>query len=274
MLKNYDIFIVGNDLFELMLDPYMQYSCGYWKNATNLEEAQLAKLDLIARKMQLKPGMEVLDIGCGFGGLAKYLAKFHGVSVTGCTISKEQLEFGEKLCEGLPVNLVLCDYQKFTTTKKFDRIVSVGFMEHVGKYNYRTLYKIANRCMKPDGMFLLHTMGTNNTFMPRNLKWIHQYIFPNGWFPKLEELITYAEDLFVVEDLHNFGAYYYPTLAAWERNFDKGWPQLESKYGDNFYRTWKVYLQMSQATLKSRNVQVYQILYTKKGILGGYDSVR
>ena len=257
-----------------MLDPYMQYSCGYWKTATDLNTAQIHKLELIAKKLHLKPGMKVLDIGCGFGGLAKYLAKNYGVSVVGCTISKEQAQFGEKLCEGLPVHFELCDYQKFRVAEKFDRIVSVGFMEHVGKFNYETLYKIAEDALTDDGIFLLHTMGRNTKKFPGTCKWSHVNIFPNGWLPKLEDLVVKAEDKFVVEDVHNFGADYYYTLAEWEKNFNAGWPKLRSKYGDRFYRVWTTYLQAAQGFLKSRNVHVYQIAYTKKGFVGGYQSCR
>jgi len=252
----------------------MQYSCGYWKDATDLNTAQVNKMKLIATKLMLKPGMTVLDLGCGFGGLAKFLAENYGVSVVGCTISAEQVKFGQRLCQGLPVTFELCDYQKLDLNKKFDRIVSVGFMEHVGFHNYRTLYKIADKYMEDDGLFVLHTMGRNSSTSPGTCKWSHVYVFPNGWFPKLEDLITQAEDLFVVEDVHNIGANYHPTLVAWEENFKKNWHKIESKYGERFYRIWMTYLHGAQGILRSRTVHVYQMVYAKKGILGGYNAPR
>jgi len=252
----------------------MQYSCGYWKDAKDLNSAQLAKLDLIAQKLKLQPGMTVLDLGCGFGGLAKYLAENYGVSVVGCTISKEQVKLGEKLCEGLPVKFLLCDYQKMKLDTKFDRVVSVGFMEHVGLHNYRTLYTIADHALKQDGLFVLHTMGRNSTSSAGTCKWSHEYIFPNGWLPKLEDLIIKAEDLFVVEDVHNFGADYHLTLVEWQKNFVKAWPQLRAAYGERFYRIWMIYLYGAQALLKSRTIQLYHVVYSKNGILGGYRAPR
>jgi len=259
-----------------MLDPYMQYSCGYWKNASNLAEAQLHKMELLAQKLKLKPGMSILDLGCGFGGLAKYLAENYSVSVVGCTISEEQMKFGKELCKGLPVEFYLCDYREMKLTKKFDRVVSVGFMEHVGLYNYRTVYKIAEKALKPDGLFVLHTMGVNSNCSIEMNRWLHEHIFPNGWQPKLEYLVEKAEDLFIVEDIHNFGADYAPTLAQWRKNFISSWSEIKKNglYDDRFFRIWVTYLSGSEAFLKSRSVQVYQIVYSKKGLLGGYQAPR
>jgi len=252
----------------------MQYTCGYWRNAKNLNQAQLDKMELICQKLKLKPGMKVLELGCGFGGLAKYMAERYGVSVTGCSISKEQTSLGKELCKGLPVEFLLCDYRDIKADHEYDRVVAVGILEHVGIFNYRTFYKVAEKALVDDGVFLTHNMGVNSTSIAVSEKWSSENLFPNGGFPKLEQLITYAEDLFMVEDVHNIGADYYPTLKAWEENFDKEWPQIESKYGDKFYKMWKVYLHYAQGLLSSRQVHLYQIVYSKKGILGGYQAPR
>ena len=224
--KHYDL---GNDLFVPMLGKSMTYSCGYWKKTDNFNSAQEAKMDLICRKLDLKRGQKVLDIGCGWGSFAKYAAENYGVEVTGITVSKEQLEFAENLCQGLPVKFRLMDYRKLN--EKFDHIVSVGMIEHVGVKNYRTYMKVAKRCLKENGLFLLHTIGglkSGNTTDP----WINKYIFPNGMIPSLKQLARSVEGLFVVEDLHNFGADYDKTLMAWHKNFKKAWPKLKKKYGE------------------------------------------
>lgn len=141
-----------------MLDPYMQYSCAYWKDAETLDDAQQAKLDLICRKLELEPGMRVLDIGCGWGGLAYYMAKNYRVSVVGVTISAEQQKMAQERCADLDVTILLRDYRDLH--ESFDRIVSVGMFEHVGPKNYATYFDVVDRNLKPDGRFLLHTIGS------------------------------------------------------------------------------------------------------------------
>lgn len=153
--EHYDL---GNDLFSRMLDPYMQYSCAYWKDADTLEAAQQAKLKLICEKLQLQPGMRVLDIGCGWGGLSQYMTTHYGVSVVGVTISAEQQKMAQTRCEGLDVSILLEDYRDLND--QFDRIVSVGMFEHVGPKNYNTYFEVVDRNLKPDGLFLLHTIGS------------------------------------------------------------------------------------------------------------------
>ncbi len=156
--QHYD---AGNDVFEAMLDSRMIYSCAYWENAGTLEEAQLAKLDMICRKLQLKPGETLLDIGCGWGGLAKFAAERYGVKVTGVTVSKEQLALAQERVKGLPVELLLQDYRDLQGS--FDKVVSVGMFEHVGPKNYDTYFSHVQRLMAPDGAFLLHTIGIAST---------------------------------------------------------------------------------------------------------------
>jgi cyclopropane-fatty-acyl-phospholipid synthase len=266
--RHYDI---GNDLFERMLDRRMTYTCGYWRNAKNLDEAQEAKLDLACRKLGLRPGQKILDIGCGWGSFAKFAAERYGVRVTGITVSEEQVKLGRELCEGLPVEFRLEDYRDLTGS--FDHIVSLGMFEHVGFKNYRTYLRIAHDCLKDGGLFLLHTLG-GNTSMRHGDPWVNKYIFPAGMLPSIAQIGTAMEGLFVMEDWHNFSADYDMTLMAWFGNFDKHWPEIAKKYGETFYRMWKFYLLSFAGSFRARENQLWQIVLSKKGVPGGYASVR
>jgi len=266
--KHYDI---GNDLYLAMLDPYLAYSCGYWQGAQTLAEAQEAKLDLICRKLNLRPGDKVLDIGGGWGSFAKYAAQKYGVAVDVITVSKEQAELGEKLCAGLPVQFQLQDYRKITGL--YDHIVSVGMIEHVGYKNYRTYMKIASRHLKEDGLFLLHTIGSSNSVKTTD-RWIEKYIFPNSMIPSIGQIAQSIEGLFVMEDWHNFGLDYDKTLMAWYDNFEKNWLDLKEKYGERFYRMWKYYLLSCAASFRARKNQLWQIVLSKNGVIHGYKSIR
>lgn len=266
--KHYDL---GNLLFENMLDKRMNYSCGYWKNATTLDEAQENKLDLICRKLYLSEGMRVLDIGCGWGAFGKFAAEKYNVEVVGLTVSKEQVQLGEKLCGGLPVKFRLMDYRD--VNEKFDRIVSVGMMEHVGYKNYKTFFKTANKCLSEKGLFLLHTIGSFTSVKSLDA-WTNKYIFPNAMLPSLSQLASASEGLFVVEDLHNFGKYYDDTLMAWYDNFKKNWIKIKKDYNDWFFRMWEYYLLCCAGSFRARKNQLYQIVLSKNGLPGGYESVR
>ncbi|MCL6493407.1 MAG: cyclopropane fatty acyl phospholipid synthase [Ignavibacterium sp.] len=267
--RHYDL---GNDLFRSMLDKRMNYSCAYWKNANTLDEAQDNKLELICKKLYLEQGMRVLDIGCGWGAFGKYAAEKYGVEVVGITVSKEQVVLGKELCKGLPVELRLQDYRD--VNEKFDRIVSVGMIEHVGYKNYRIYFKVAERNLKDDGLFLLHTIGEVRSTKSTDA-WTHKYIFPNGMLPSIAQLAKAVEGLFIVEDLHNFGADYDKTLLAWFENFHKNWEKIKHKYGERFYRMWKYFLLSSAGAFRARNKnQLWQIVLSKKGVPGGYIAVR
>lgn len=266
--KHYDL---GNDLFQVMLDPKMVYSCAYWKDAATLEEAQTAKLDLICRKLELKPGQTLLDIGSGWGGLAAYAAKNYGVNVVGITVSKEQLAWAENVCKGLPVEFRLEDYRK--TRGKFDRVVSVGQFEHVGYKNYATYMQKVRDLLKDDGLFLLHTIGNNRTSYYGE-PWLEKYIFPNSMTPSIAQLGKSFETTFIMEDWHNFGADYAKTLMAWYHNFESNWPKIASKYGERFFRMWRYYLLCSAGAFRSRTSQLWQIVLSKEGVPNGYKSLR
>ncbi|MGL4601792.1 MAG: cyclopropane fatty acyl phospholipid synthase [Plesiomonas sp.] len=261
--EHYDL---GNDLFNAMLDPYMQYSCAYWKDAQTLEQAQEAKLGMICDKLQLKPGMKVLDIGCGWGGLAYYMAKNHGVSVVGVTISKEQQALAQQRCENLPVEIILQDYRDLNI--EFDRIVSVGMFEHVGPKNYRTYFSIVNRCLKKDGLFLLHCIGGNVSDIKADA-WISKYIFPNGCLPSIKQIATESEPFLIMEDWHNFGADYDKTLMAWDNNFVNEWPSLQAQYSPRFYRMFRYYLNACAGAFRARDIQLWQVLFSPTGLRGG-----
>lgn len=265
---HYDI---GNDLYQSMLDRRMVYTCGYWKNAKNLEEAQEAKLDLVCQKMGLRPGMKVLDIGCGWGGFLKFAAENYGVCGTGVTISKEQAELARHLCQGNDVDIRLCDYREVSDT--FDRVISLGMFEHVGYKNYSTYMKTVASCLKDDGLFLLHTIGGNKSAHTTD-PWLDKYIFPNGMIPSITQVGKAIEGYFVMEDWHNFGADYDKTLLSWFENFDHNWQDLQHKFDPVFYRRWKYYLLSCAGSFRSRTNQLWQIVLSKSGVEAGYASLR
>jgi len=264
---HYDI---GNDLFERMLDKRLTYSCGYWKNARDLDSAQEAKLDLICRKIGLKPGQEVLDIGCGWGSFAGFAAERYGARVTGVTVSKEQVKWLEQRYDSLPVKALVQDYRQLQG--EYDHVVSIGMFEHVGRKNYREFMQVVKRCLKPGGLFLLHTVGRLNT---RNAAepWSNKYIFPNAQLPSMADISTAAENLFVLEDMHNFSAFYDKTLMAWHENFEKHWAELANKYGERFYRMWRYYLLTNAGAFRSRRLQLWQLVFSYEGLSGGYERV-
>ncbi|MFP2504757.1 cyclopropane fatty acyl phospholipid synthase [Buttiauxella gaviniae] len=255
--EHYDL---GNDLFSRMLDEHMQYSCGYWKDATTLSDAQNAKLKMICDKLHLEPGMTLLDIGCGWGGLAEFAARNYGVAVHGVTISAEQQKMAQERCTGLNVNIALQDYRELDM--QFDRIVSVGMFEHVGPKNYATYFDVADRNLKPDGIFLLHTIGSNKTFNGVD-PWIDKYIFPNGCLPSVRQIADASEGHFVMEDWHNFGADYDKTLMAWHERFNNFWPEIADNYSERFKRMFSYYLNACAGAFRARDIQLWQVVFTR-----------
>jgi len=268
---HYDL---GNDLYEAMLDKRLTYTCGYWSGslaARNLDEAQEAKLDLVCRKIVLKKGDRVLDIGCGWGSFAKYAAEKYGASVVGITVAKEQVALAQELCKGLPIEIRLQDYRD--VREKFDHVISLGMFEHVGPKNYHTYFETVRRCLKDDGLFFLHTIGFGTSVTAAD-PWINKYIFPGGVLPSVAQIGKAAEGLFKVEDWHNFGADYDKTLMAWFANFDAAWPTLREKYDDRFYRMWKYYLLSCAGGFRARDLQLWQIVLSPDGVRGGYIGIR
>lgn len=265
---HYDL---GNDFYAGMLDPGMAYTCGYWKDAATLAGAQTAKYDLICRKLGLKPGMRLLDIGCGWGGLMAHAAENYQVSCVGVTISKEQAKYVTDRYAHLPIEVRLCDYR--TLDERFDRIASVGMFEHVGKKNYRTYMHVAHRSLGNDGMFLLHTIGKNVSAGATD-PWIEKYIFPNGELPSPSHISDAADGLFVMEDVHNFGADYDKTLMEWHRNFERSWPDHADKLGERFRRQWRYYLLSCAGAFRARDLQLWQWTLSKSGVVGGCPPIR
>ena len=264
---------LGNILFQNMLDKYMTYSCAYWKNANTLNQAQEAKLKLICDKNYLKPGMTLLDVGCGWGSLMKYAAQNYGVKCTGITLSKDQVSLGRELCMDLPIEFHLKDYRDIN--EKYDSIVSVGMIEHVGSKNYRTFFKIMSESLNDDGLFLLHTIGTLNPKTASADPWTNKYIFPGGELPTVQRIAKAAEGLFVMEDWHNLGIDYSKTTRAWFDNFNRNWEKIKSDiYDERFYRMWKYFLLSQSGAFRARRNHLWQIVFSKRGVQGGYISVR
>ena len=260
---HYDI---GNDLYTRMLDERMVYTCGYYRTATTLQEAQDAKLDLVAKKLGLKPGMRVLDLGCGWGGMASWAAEKYGCSVLGVTLSKDQVALGNEMWgpngKKLDVELRLCDYRD--VQGKFDRVVSIGMMEHVGPKNHRDMMQVIDRCLVDDGVALVHTIA-NNKSLRHGTPFIEKYIFPNAVAPSMAQIGRALEGLFVLEDLHNIGPDYDPTLMAWWANFDRTYSEISHRYDRRFYLMWKFYLLAAAGAARARDGQLYQIVITKTG---------
>ncbi|PIP65177.1 cyclopropane-fatty-acyl-phospholipid synthase [Candidatus Peregrinibacteria bacterium CG10_big_fil_rev_8_21_14_0_10_49_16] len=266
--EHYDL---GNNLYEAFLDPYNQYTCGYFKDTDDLHTAQEQKLDLMCRKLQLKESDRVLDIGCGWGGFSKFAAKNYGCSVTGITISKEQQAYAKRFCEGLPVDIQLRDYRD--VREKYDKVLICGMIEHVGYKNYRKIMEVVHNAMEDDGLFLLHTIGGDVSITAPE-PWVDTYIFPNSMLPSIKQLAGAFEGLFVMEDWQNFGAFYEKTLLAWYTNFCTNWPKLKERYGDRFFRMFEYYFLSCAGGFRARYMQLWQVVLSKKGIEGGYMAPR
>src|SRR5579871_1473167 len=252
--RHYDL---GNDLYRSMLGKWMLYSCVNWESAANLSEAGEAKLEFVCRHLHLKAGHRVLDIGCGWGGLAKYAAEKYGVEAVGITLSSEQASLARQICSDLPVEIRLEDYRDLN--EPFDRIVSLGMFEHVGFKNYKRFMHIARRCLKPGGLFYLNTIGVNHTGELVNA-WTQKYIFPGGMLPSLAQINAAVDGLFVMEELHDWADYYDKTLVAWFENFQANWGSLRSRYSESFYRMWKYYLLSSAGAFRARTIRDWQIV--------------
>ncbi len=272
--KTADHYNTGNFLYQKMLGKSMTYSCGDWKKAKNLDQAQEDKLDLVCRKLHLKPGMKVLDIGCGWGSFAKHAATKYKVKVVGITISEEQAKFARESCKGLPVDIVVQDYRD--TQGTFDRVVSIGMAEHVGYKNLRTYLQKVASVLKDDGLFLYHSIGALKGTLLTDA-WIRKYIFPNASLPSMAQVGRASEGLLIIEDWHNFGQDYDTTLMEWHKNFVKHWPEIKKSgnYDDRFFRMWTYYLRTCAGMFRSRqNNMLYQGVFSKDGFPGRYEAVR
>lgn len=262
---HYDL---GNDFYAAMLDARMTYTCAFWASgAQTLDEAQECKLDLVCRKLQLQPGLRVLDIGCGWGSLMQFAAERYGVECVGVTVSAEQAALGRERCAGLPVEFRLADYR--TLHEPFDRIVSLGMFEHVGQKNHDAFMQVLRRCLHPWGLALLHTIGRNEQGHGTD-PWIDRHVFPNGELPTIAQIGRACERRLVVEDLHNFGADYDRTLLAWHANFEAAWPRFADRLGERFHRLWRYYLLSCAGAFRSRDIQLWQWVLSPPGRPGVY----
>ena len=262
------------EVYAAMLDPWRIYSCGFWQQASNLNEAQEHKLRLIGDKLQLQPGQRVLDIGCGWGGLAAYLADHYNVSVVGITLSPEQQQTALQLWPDRPLRFLLCDYRSLAQLEEqpFDRVVSVGMYEHVGPRNGHRFFQTVAQSLRDDGLMLLHTIGDRRRARAASHDaWINRHIFPNGRLPAAAELADALGDAFLIEDWHPFGLDYDRTLMAWQANVDRAWPDLEARISadegamaaQEFQRFWRYYLLSCAGFFRSRQGQLWQLVLSK-----------
>jgi len=265
-------------LFEAMLGQTMAYTCAYWPSAETIDDAQRDKFDLICRKLRLKPGDRVLDIGCGFGSFARFAAGEYGCEVVGVTLSPAQAEYARRFCANLPVRVHVCDYRDlhvYLGEGRFDSVVSVGMFEAVGRRNFRTYMEVVHRALKDRGLWLLHTIGADEWAVE---PWLARHIFPNGELPELGQIDGAVRGLFNIEDLHNFGTDYARTLAVWDERFRAHWSDIRrldvSVFTDRFFRTWTYYLACCAASFRSRNIQLWQVVMSKGCLSEGYRSVR
>jgi cyclopropane-fatty-acyl-phospholipid synthase len=259
--RHYDI---DPRVYAAMLDPQMVYSCGYWRQANSLSEAQDHKLRLICEKLQLRPGMRLLDVGCGWGSLAAYACRHYGVEVVGITVSAQQARWIAEHLAHLPIRVELCDYRELPARDPgpFDRIASVGMFEHVGRRNDAAFFRTLQHLLHPDGLVLLHTIGTARS-TPRTDPWIDRYIFPGGRLPSACQLSRGFEPQFLIEDWENFGADYDRTLLAWWQNFEEAWPALERDSRPEFFRFWRYYLLSCAGFFRSRQGQLWQVVLSR-----------
>lgn len=263
--SHYDL---GNDFYSLWLDSTMSYSCGYFETEEDsLEQAQVHKTDRILDKIYLREGMELLDIGCGWGFLIIRAAKKYGVRSTGITLSREQYEACCRKVrqEGLEdrVTVELMDYRDLLKYgKQFDRVVSVGMVEHVGRKNYPLFQHTVSQAIRDGGLFLLHFISALKEY-PGN-DWIRKYIFPGGMIPSFRETASaMAEEQFHILDSENLRPHYVKTLLAWEENFQRQRSAVEEKFDPSFARMWELYLNSCAAAFHNGVIDLHQILAVK-----------
>jgi cyclopropane-fatty-acyl-phospholipid synthase len=258
---HYDL---SRELFMSFLDRYNQYSCGFFEDTDDLDEAQQNKMEMICRKIGIGRGDRVLDIGCGWGGLSRYMAETRGCDVVAVNISDEQIAYAREFCAGLPVEVRKQDYRDLD--EEFDKIVSVGMFEHVGPRGHRAFFEAVRRCLADDGACLVQTIGGNRASGDCD-PWIKKYIFPQGALPGVGQIGESIEGLLVMEDWHNMGPHYDRTLMAWHDNFARARPRLKKSLGldERFGRMWEYYLLSCAGAFRSRSIQLWQVAFTPVG---------
>ena len=298
-----DHYDLGDEIYVNMLGDSMTYTCAYWKDVDiksyslprresvntkqvklQLNLAQERKLDLICRKLKLHPGMKVLDIGCGYGSFARYASEKYGVTVTGITISNDQLAYSMKSMSSDAVDYRFMDYRDLLVdehAQQYDAVVSIGMIEHVGWQNYDEFMKVVCRTMKDDGLALVHSIVGLKNKLVGDL-WVTKYIFPGGLIPSLPQLSNSVQTTsLVIEDIHNFGAHYDKTLMMWYHLFVGNLEVINKQRVENgkdeltdvFVRMWRYYLLSCAGAFRARNLQLYQMVLSKKGVVGGYERV-
>ncbi len=261
---HYDL---GNDFYEMWLDERMVYTCAYYEDAdATLADAQLAKLDHVCRKLDLKPGQEVIEAGCGWGALAMHMAEHYGVHVKAYNNSSEQVSYArdKAAARGLSDRAQFIEDDYRTISDPCDVFVSVGMLEHVGLKNFHALGRLIHRCLKPTGRGLIHSIGRSH---PRPADpWISKRIFPGGHIPSLGEITAVFEPCkFSILDIENLRLHYAKTCAEWLHNFENVSDKVRDNYGEDFVRAWRLYLAGSSASFESGTLQLYQIVFAPHG---------
>jgi cyclopropane-fatty-acyl-phospholipid synthase len=254
------------EFWRRMLGKTMQYSCAYWeRGARDLDEAQVAKMELICRKLQLEEGLSVLETACGWGSLAHHMAAHHGVRVKAFTLSEQQYRYAVAHYSHPRVEFFCADYRDFAARhqgEKFDRIASIGLVEHVGRRNLDVFFRMIQRFMKPEGWALVHGMGKQTP--EATDPWITRYIFPGGEIPRLSHLVdSISRCALNVEDLHNLGLSYIPTLRAWLQSLSE--PAGEGAPQGRALRMWVYFLSLSIAAFEARKLQLYHFILSHHG---------
>jgi len=270
---HYDL---GNEFFERVLGKTVMYSCAYWRRAGDLDAAQTDKIDLVAQKLEVATGEHVLDLGCGWGAIAEHLARTRGCRVTAVTISPAQAAYVRQRCAGLPVEVIEADYRdaRVVAAGPYDKVACVGMMEHVGRKNYRGFLALCARLVKPEGLCLVHTIGTSVTTDVTD-PWIERRIFPGSVLPSVVDVARAAEGQLTLEDWHSLGADYDRTLVAWHDNFAGYVASGELQRGERFNRTWRYYLLSFAGCFRTRrSIQLWQMVFAPVGRKGGHVSVR
>lgn len=259
---HYDL---GNEFYQLWLDQAeMQYTCAYYERPDlTLEQAQLAKLEHVCRKLRLKPGMTVVEAGCGWGGLARYMARHYGVRVHSYNISREQLVYAREHARQQQldhlIDYVEDDYRNIDG--QYDAFVSIGMLEHVGKENFTALSALIKRSLKPDGIALLHSIGRNRPMLMN--AWIEKRIFPGAYPPSIGEFMEICEQGdFSVLDVENLRLHYAQTLSHWMDRFTENQDQVSEMYDEHFTRAWRMYLAGSIAAFRAGSLQLFQVVFT------------
>lgn len=262
--QHYD---AGNDLYEVMLGPSMSYTCAYWRNANNLDEAQTAKFDLVRRKLELRPGMKVVDLGMGWGTAAAYMHQHGNVDVTGVSLSEEQVKWAQAHLVKPGLRFIFSDYRDHCDDPEYagayDRVYSIGMLEHVGFHNHWSFFKCIKKLLKPDGLAVVHTIGEPDP-VPVMDPFLDTYIFPGAVIPALSGLTSAFENDFILEDFQNFGHDYSKTLAAWHINAQKFFEKNPGAYSQEFQRMWNYYLKICEVLFDLRINQLWHFVLSPR----------